>query len=83
MTMCATAGRSSRRMRAVNAPKSASLAASRPDARAISRCRRASASERTQRRRTGSPPSSSAHVRQRSASWICPVNGPDSKTGQP
>jgi hypothetical protein len=68
MTVCGTAGASSRRMRAVNAAKSASLPVSRPDPRALSRWRRVAASERTQTSRTVPPPSPSTHDRQWSRS---------------
>jgi hypothetical protein len=83
MTTCGAAGAESSRIRAVNAPKSAILAVSRPDPRAASLSRRVAASDRTQTRRTDPPPSSATQYRHRSASWICWVNGPDSMTGQP
>ena len=83
MAVYGAAGLASSRMLAVNRVKSASLAASRPDPRAASRCRSVAASERTQTRRTVPPPRSATQARHRRASWICWVNGPDSTTGQP
>jgi hypothetical protein len=83
MTVCGTAGVLPRRMRAVNAAKSASLLVSRPEPRAVSRPRKVAASERTQTSSTVPPPRPSTQERQRPASWICWVNGPDSSTGQP
>jgi len=73
MTMCGAAGLESSRMRAANAAKSASLAVSRPDPRAVSRSRKVAVSDQTQTRRTAPPPSSATHDRHRSASWICLV----------
>jgi hypothetical protein len=70
-------------MLAQNLPKSASLAWSRSSPRAASLWRRVAASDLTQTRRTIPPPSSATQDRQRFTSWICPVKGPDSRTGQP
>ena len=83
MTACGAAGGVPRRMLAVNAGNCASLAASRGLPRAVRRWRRVAASDLTQTRRTVPPPRSRAQARHRAASWICWVNGPDSRTGQP
>ena len=83
MTVCGTSGASPRRMRAVNAANSASFSVSRPDPRSVSRRRKVASSDLTHTSRTVPPPRPSTQERQRPASWICWVNGPDSRTGQP
>jgi len=80
---CGAAGSAPIRMLAQNRSKSASLAASRPSPRAVSRRSRVASSDLTQIRWTVPPPSSASQERHRCPSWICPVNGPDSRTGQP
>ena len=80
---CGAAGSVPSRMLAQNRSNSASLAASRPSPRAVSRRSRVASSDLTQTRRTVPPPSSATQDRHRCPSWICPVNGPDSRTGQP